>query len=41
MQEAPGDGSDLVEEIEGSLGAGDVDGACTGEEAKVGVDFFR
>jgi hypothetical protein len=40
VEEAPGDSSDFVEEIEGSLGAGDVDGASLSEEAKVGVGFL-
>ena len=40
MEEAPGDGSDFVEESDCSGGLGDVDGTCSGEETKVGVDLF-
>ena len=41
MEQAPGEGSDFVEELDGSGGLGAVDGAGTGEETKVSVDFFR
>ncbi len=39
IEEAPGDGSDVVEELEGGLGLGGVDGAGTDEEAEVSVDL--
>ena len=41
MQEAPGDGSDLVEESDRGGRLGDVDGTCSDEETKVGVDLLR
>ena len=40
VEEAPGDGSDVVEELEGGGGSCFVDCACSDEETKVGVDFF-
>ena len=41
MEKAPGEGPDFVEELEGDGGSCAVDGACTGEETKMGVDLFR
>ena len=40
VEEAPGDGSDLVEEIDGGLSARAVDRACSDEKTEVGIDFF-
>ena len=40
MEEAPGDGSDVIEETNGFFGRGSVDGACSDETTKVGVDLF-
>ena len=40
MEEAPGHGPDIVEEMDGVLGARGVDGAGTDEETQVNVDLF-
>ena len=39
MEEAPGDGTDVVEELGGLVGFRSLNGAGTHEETKVGVDF--
>ena len=41
MEESPGEGTDVVEELEGGVGSLGVDGACPEEDLQVGVDFFR
>jgi len=40
VEEAPGDGPDLVEEIDGGLSARAVDRACSDEKTEVGIDFI-
>jgi len=41
VNEAPDDGSDLVEEIESGFASGSIDGTGFDQETEVGVDFFR
>ena len=41
VEETPCEGSDFVEELDGGGGLGGVDGACSGEETKMGIDLFR
>ena len=41
VEEAPGEGTNFVEDLDGGGGLCGVDSACTGEEAKMGVDLFR
>ena len=41
MEESPGEGSDVVEELEGVVGTFGIDGTGTEEELEVGVDLFR
>jgi hypothetical protein len=40
VEEAPGEGADVVEEMEGGGGSCIVDCVCSDEEAKVSVDLF-
>ena len=40
VEEVPGDGSDVVEELEGSGGPRVVDCTCSDEETKVGVNLL-
>jgi hypothetical protein len=40
VEESPGEGSDVVEELDGGFGSGGVDGGCTEEDLQVGIDFF-
>ena len=39
VEEPPGDGSDVVEELEGLVGSRALDGARTQEETEMGVDL--
>jgi hypothetical protein len=41
VEEAPGEGSDFVEELDGGGGLCAVDGVGSGEETKMGVDLLR
>ena len=41
VEEAPCDGSDVIEEVDGGLCSGAVDGAGADEEPQVGVGLFR
>ena len=41
MQQPPGHGAHLVEELEGRSGAPDVDRPRSDQQPEVGVDFFR
>jgi hypothetical protein len=40
VEEAPGDGAYLVEEVQSVFSAVGVDRACMDEETKMGVDLF-
>ena len=40
VEQAPGDGSDVVEELEGFIGSRTFDRACAHEETEMGVDLF-
>jgi len=40
MDESPGEGSDIVEELEGGFGSGCTDGTCTDEQLEMCVDLF-
>ena len=40
MEEAPGDGSDFVKELESASGSGLIDGIRADEDSQVGVDLF-
>ena len=41
MEEAPGEGSDFVEESDRIGGLRSVESTGSGEKPKMGVDFFR
>jgi len=41
VNEAPGDGSDLVEETESAFASGSIDGTSFDQELEMSVDFFR
>ena len=41
VDQPPGHGTDLIEEVEGGVGSDSVDGARLGEEPKVSVNLFR
>jgi hypothetical protein len=40
MEEFPGEGTDVVEELEGGVGSIGVDGARAEEELEMSIDFF-
>ena len=40
MEEAPGDGSDVVEETNGFLGCGSGDGTGSDQESQMRIDLF-
>jgi hypothetical protein len=41
VEKPPGEGTDVVEELEGGVGSFGVDGARAEEELEVGVDLLR
>jgi hypothetical protein len=41
MQQPPGHGAHLVEEVEGDPGASEVDSPRSDQQPEMGVDFFR
>jgi len=41
IEEPPGEGTDVVEELERGVGSFGVDGACPEEDLQVAVDLFR
>jgi len=40
MEESPGHGADVVEELEGTFSPGAIDGAGGEQDSEVGVSFF-
>jgi hypothetical protein len=41
VEEPPGEGSDVVKELEGLLGSFGIDGPCADEELEMSVDLCR